>query len=120
MKFPCELIVWKVLPAIRARLAEELVKEGLSQKKIAEIMGLTEAAVSQYINKKRAADFKMGKDFDKNFKSSAKKLKDSGTCVDMIREACSICRDIRKSGGICQLHRGDSEVPTTCKICIGK
>jgi len=29
MKFPCEIMVWVVLPGIRAAVAEELIKKGL-------------------------------------------------------------------------------------------
>ncbi len=34
MKPPCEVIVWYVIPTIRAELAKELVKMGMSQKEI--------------------------------------------------------------------------------------
>jgi Predicted transcriptional regulator len=52
MKFPCELIVWDVLPSIRSELAKKLSKSGLSQKEVSERLEITQAAVSQYINKK--------------------------------------------------------------------
>ncbi|MCW3132915.1 MAG: helix-turn-helix domain-containing protein [Methanophagales archaeon] len=53
MKTPCEVIVWDVLPGIRAALAEELVKNGISQKEASKMLGITPAAVSQYVSKKR-------------------------------------------------------------------
>ncbi|MCX8173775.1 MAG: transcriptional regulator [Thermoplasmata archaeon] len=53
-KVPCEDAVWEILPAIRRELAISLVKErALSQREAAKILGLTEAAVSQYISSKR-------------------------------------------------------------------
>ena len=48
MKCPCEIIVWDVLPCIRAALAAELVEKGLSQNEISKMLGITQAAVSQY------------------------------------------------------------------------
>lgn len=65
MKFPQEVITWKVLPAIRAKLAKRLKEKGLTQKEIAEILGLTAPAVSQYMSGKRAADFTIGEAYDR-------------------------------------------------------
>ena len=54
MKVPCEIIVWEVLPIIRNEFAKSLIKNhGLTQRKTAEILGLTEASVSRYISGKR-------------------------------------------------------------------
>tara|TARA_Y100000310_G_C20552790_1_gene748985 strand:- start:875 stop:1192 length:318 start_codon:yes stop_codon:yes gene_type:complete len=65
MKFPQELIVSKVLPAIRAKLAMRLKETGVTQREIAEILGLTPPAVSQYMSGKRAADYSLGSEYDK-------------------------------------------------------
>jgi len=53
MKSSYEVIVWDVLPSIRAALTEELVARGLSQKEISKRLGITPAALSQYLSKKR-------------------------------------------------------------------
>ena len=53
MKSPCEVVVWDVLPSIRAALTEELVASGLSQKVISKRLGITPAALSHYLSKKR-------------------------------------------------------------------
>ena len=53
MKSPCEMIVWDILPSIRAATAEELVKRGISQKEVSRMLGITPPAVSQYVSKKR-------------------------------------------------------------------
>ena len=52
-KQPSEIIVDHILPPIRAQLAKELVDCDISQQRIARILGLTPAAVSQYMSKKR-------------------------------------------------------------------
>jgi Predicted transcriptional regulator len=41
MKSPCEEIVWNVLPSIRAAIAEELIKRGISQKDVSKMLGIT-------------------------------------------------------------------------------
>jgi hypothetical protein len=51
---PCESAVKYKVPAIKAELARKLKKQGKSQKEIAAILGVTEAAVSQYLSGKRA------------------------------------------------------------------
>jgi hypothetical protein len=52
-KQPCEVALWHILPCIRACLARELVKMDLTQQRVADILGITQAAVSQYIGEKR-------------------------------------------------------------------
>jgi hypothetical protein len=54
MLTPYEIIVKTALPAIRSMLAEKLtMKYNLKQKEIANLMHLTQAAVSYYLNKGR-------------------------------------------------------------------
>ena len=50
MKMPCELIVTHILPTARGALAKELVhNHGMTQVQVANLFGVTSAAVSQYI-----------------------------------------------------------------------
>lgn len=55
MKFEIEVITEEVLPAIRSMIATQLKKEyGLKQSEIAEKLGVTQPAVSQYLSNARA------------------------------------------------------------------
>lgn len=55
MDFESEVIAKDFLPAVKSLLANKLSDDyGLYQEEIAEIMGITQPAVSQYLNKKRA------------------------------------------------------------------
>jgi predicted transcriptional regulator len=49
----CEIIVQYVLPAIRAEMAVRMRDEGISQAQISRILGVTPAAVNQYVKSKR-------------------------------------------------------------------
>lgn len=118
MKFPCELVVWKILPAIRAKLAIEMVNDGMSQREIAKKLGITEAAVSQYINKKRASDFAINHKLDKAFNESAEKVGNSDNELEVIKEACKLCKEIRSQGFACDMHKEQGNVPAGCKICF--
>ncbi len=51
----CEVIGKYILPVFRALVAKELLeKHGFTQIKTAAILGTTQAAISQYVNSKRA------------------------------------------------------------------
>ncbi|RLI77890.1 transcriptional regulator [Archaeoglobales archaeon] len=54
MKPPCTVVVKYILPAIRAKVARELIeKRGYRVKEASELLGLTQAAISQYLSSKR-------------------------------------------------------------------
>ena len=48
VKTPCQQIVWDVLPAIRAALAAELVRNGVSQQVFARLLDTAPSAVSRF------------------------------------------------------------------------
>jgi len=50
----CDMLVRTVLPSMRAEMVSRLVRDrGLSQSEAARRLGLTRAAVSQYVSRKR-------------------------------------------------------------------
>ncbi len=53
MRLPCERVVNDVLPAVRSLVAKELRSKGYSQTEIAELLNLTQPAVSQYLSASR-------------------------------------------------------------------
>lgn len=54
MKFFCDVISKDILPKVRAGVARTMFfKYGWSQERIAGVLGITQAAVSQYIKYKR-------------------------------------------------------------------
>ena len=51
---PCEMMVNRILPHLRGEIVKILLtKYGMRQIDIAKVMGLTQASVSQYINRNR-------------------------------------------------------------------
>ena len=72
---PQEVEVRYILPAIRRELARVLIKEhSLSQKQAAKILGLTEAAISQYRHSKRAKEVAFSDAVVDEIKKSADKI----------------------------------------------
>lgn len=99
MKVPCEIIVWEVLPIIRKEFAKSLIKDhGCTQRKAAEILGLTEASVSRYISDKRGEIKKLNKEMMKEIQKSTARIC-TGDSLILIEEICRIC-DIFKSKGL--------------------
>jgi predicted transcriptional regulator len=94
-KIDCEQIVWYLLPLIRKEFAKSLIKNhSLTQRKAAEKLGITEAAVSQYFSKKRG-DLKV-KDVKirREIKTSTKRIIE-GDIQIMKTETCRICHLLR-------------------------
>lgn len=94
---PCEYMIWNGIPAIRKELAEAMIKQfGLSQREAAEKLGLTPAAVCQYLSKKRGKNDTFDQTIVKEITISAERLmKSDGS--DVVIETCRICRLIQKS-----------------------
>ncbi len=100
MKSPCEEIVWDVLPSIRAAIAEELVKRGLSQKEVSRILGITPPAVSQYVSKKRGYNI----EFRDDIKASIGRLADDlmqKKVNNLTARICEICRSLQEDKTAC-------------------
>ena len=56
---PQEIEVWYLIPALRREFTRIFIKDyGLTQKQTADILGITEAAISQYLRLKIANQIK--------------------------------------------------------------
>ncbi|MFC2154479.1 transcriptional regulator [Candidatus Altiarchaeota archaeon] len=96
MKLPCESAVWYTLPNIRADLARELVKQDMSQKEVAEKLGITPSAISQYLHKKRGGKNMSSTPYKKKIKETAKKIREGvgeKQLEEIICQCCMMCRD---------------------------
>ncbi|NQV91209.1 helix-turn-helix domain-containing protein [Candidatus Woesearchaeota archaeon] len=113
-KHPQEIEVWYVLPAVRRELVRALKKDGLSQKKIAEILNVTESAISQYLSEKRGKTADLPKEVIDFIDKSALKIKDKTTAYRQIQE---ICTYIKESKALCKIHAGYEEGLDACDIC---
>ena len=95
------MIVWDVLPAIRAAIAEELVNCGLSQQEIARELDMAPSAVSQYLSKKRGYRIVFDDDVKQSIRMLAEDMK--ADRVDNLEERiCSICQQMREGGQQCK------------------
>ena len=89
--------MWNGLPVIRKEIAESMISDfGLSQKETAEKLGITPAAVCQYLSKKRGRSDIADEIILTEIKLSAKNIIDNGNGY-IISETCRICKLVRKS-----------------------
>ncbi len=94
----CEYMMWSGLPVIRKGIAESMIYDfGLSQKETAEKLGVTPAAICQYISKKRGKVEISDENVLGEIKISAKSIISNGE-NHIIPETCRICKILRGSG----------------------
>jgi len=123
MSMPCEVAVKCVLPVIRAMLAKELItKNRMKQSQVAEILRVSQPAISLYSRKIRGTAISLENDEDigKLVSNVAAALaEDKLSRRDMIPKYCEICKTIRAKGLLCELHKAFD--PTinieTCELC---
>ena len=118
MQTPQEIDVWYVLPAVRRELAMRLIEKGLRQRDIAQKLGVTEAAVSQYVSRKRASTIKIPRDIMKAIDRAADNMINNRDCHRY--ELQSLLEKIRKTGFLCEIHRLYDTVPKCCNVCMQK
>ena len=88
--FPCEIMKWKILPAIRREMTIYLINEKKNSRKIvSKKLGLTEAAICQYLKGKRGGNFKFGETELKKIKKLANKLMQQKSNDGL----CFICKE---------------------------
>ena len=114
---PQEIEVWYVIPAIRKELAKILIKKyKLKQKKVAEILGITESAISQYLHKKRAKEIGFPKSMKKNLENAAEKIFKNNRKA--LSEIIWLLNVAKKQGIICQVCKKYNK--GILKICYTK
>ena len=124
MIIPCEMAAKAVVPTIRAMVAKELsTSYSMKQNDIADVMGITQSAVSQYLGNVR------GKALDVNGVEAVEiAIKDiaynlvTGTLQPryVSEKYCKICRIVREKKMMCTLHRrlDPSFNVESCDACI--
>jgi hypothetical protein len=95
---PCEYILWNGLPVIRKEIAESMISDfGLNQKEAAEKLGMTPAAVCQYLSKKRGNTAVDSEELLKEISLTAGRIiQDKET--DVVGETCRICKLFMEKG----------------------
>jgi hypothetical protein len=119
MKPPCELVVVRILPTIRAALVKSLIKDyGLKQTEVAKLLGITQSAVSQYVTSARAGDRKLLKAFpeiEEYATEMARKLVRKQEKASLLM-FCDSCRTLRAKKEFCKHHMELTQL-IKCELC---
>ena len=123
MLLPCEVAVKSVIPAIRSAIARELIEtHGLKQKEVAELLGITQTAVSKYTSHCRGAIFEVTEvEGVQPILTKTVLLLVNGEMdrYELAEKLCLVCGIIRQSGLMCILCRvSDPNIDNSkCIVC---
>jgi predicted fused transcriptional regulator/phosphomethylpyrimidine kinase/predicted transcriptional regulator len=123
LRFPSEIVVERFLPTVRAMLATELDQRGLTQEEVAAHLGVSQAAVSQYVSgdpdlEARFAD-------DDRLQTTVETIADgfatdSMDSYEALGELLAVVREFEDRGPICAVH--EEEMPALdglgCDLCV--
>lgn len=123
MPVPCEIAVKSVIPAVRAYVAKELTQtHKMKQNDVAELLGVTQTAVSKYIGKVRGQAIKIDQteELRNMMNDIALKIADgeiSGPQLTL--RFCQVCATVRVRGLMCMLCRRSDPKPdiVKCNVC---
>jgi predicted transcriptional regulator len=121
---PCEIGVQTVLPAIRALMARTIVeKHGMKEKQVAELLGLSQSAISRYTKKNRGSVITI-----ENV-PEVQKLVDQminlllhekpHQTTEILELLCQTCKVIREKGLMCKLcqKKARENLADICAFC---
>jgi uncharacterized protein len=123
MKPFCEIIVFEILPSVRAMVATKLITDyGFSQTLAAKRMGVSQPAISQYKRNLRGTGGQILERYPQIIEmagSMAAKIA-SGRYEDASATMmfCEVCKRIRLSGIGCEIHQAKDQSLMGCNICI--
>ena len=123
MPAPCEVAVKSVIPAIRAYVAKQLIQTyEMKQIDVAELLGITQTAVSKYVGNVRGQALKIDREneIQDMMNEIASRLADRRTSgPQLMLEFCGVCKAVRRNGQMCELcERSDPEIRNaSCHIC---
>ncbi len=119
---PQEVVVAKLLPTIRARLARELLRTyHMKQIVVAKAMGITQAAVSHYNTQSRGVDQEMLRRFPeikKFVEELAQRIFQGMTMSAQISTISDFCVDLMLTQRFCEYHKTLGDIDPTCAACF--
>jgi len=121
---PCEVGVKTILPAVKAIMAREIVaNHGLNEQQTAELLGLSQSAVSRYVNKERGNMLFTIENSDEILslinQMITSLIKEPSNKSEVLRLFCETCKAIREKGFMCPQCQGEmpQEWAENCFFC---
>ena len=125
MRPPCEVVVKRLLPVLRALVAEELMQTyGWTQLQVAKCLGVTQPAISGYsslLKKNISRRFNIDEVKAVAVTIASGVVNGELSLSESVRNVCELCTRLKIGGAVCTLHR--LNVPELseegCEICYG-
>jgi len=123
MLLPCEVAVRSLVPAIRSAIARELMQTyGLKQKDVANLLGITQTAVSKYTRHVRGRVLKVEEveEVQLTLKEIVVSLAYGHMSkYELVAKFCVACETIRREGLMCKLCKlSDPSIDVQqCFVC---
>jgi len=123
---PCEIAVKSVIPAIKAAIVKQLINQyNLKQNQVAELLGISQSAVSKYIRQVRGYTIKM--ENIKEIQPLINKMTNiliekRDKRMEFLQIFCQTCLLIRRMGLMCDFCRKTEPKLTAeeCKFCLSQ
>jgi predicted transcriptional regulator len=114
---PQEIEVWYIIPMIRKTLARHLIQDHkLTYEKTGSILGVTKAAISQYVSNKRANKIKLSKEMEEEIKKSAEIIsKNNSLALIEIEKLLTLMKKTKCSCNVCKKYNKDVLNYCNCK-----
>jgi predicted transcriptional regulator len=121
MKPPCEIVVTKMLPHIRAEVVKILTNDfNMKQIEVSERLGITQASVSQYLSSVRGGDGefqKMFPEMEDFARAIAEKIVSGEGKEVQVALLCEVCSKIRDEDRFCDYHKDVLRLDD-CGVCF--
>ena len=106
---PQEIEVWYIIPAIRKELAKLLTrKHKMSYEKAGNILGISKAAISQYLSNKRANKIRLSPEVKKEISKSSKVIvKNPKEALSEMQRILKYMKDKKCSCDVCKKYNKD-------------
>ncbi|MFX1491141.1 MAG: thiamine-phosphate synthase family protein [Promethearchaeota archaeon] len=119
MRPPCEIMVVKLLPALRALISNYLIEDyGFTQNKVAQALGITQASVSRGLSQLKRFEKYYTPSVDRTARAFAEQLsQDRLGLEEGIAALCNFCTTQKIGGTLCQLHREENPDLAECFVC---
>ncbi|MDY6769856.1 MAG: helix-turn-helix domain-containing protein [Candidatus Nanohaloarchaea archaeon] len=117
MRLLCETVVNDILPAVRALIAKELEERGYSQTEIAELLDITQPAVSQYLTAARGREVQRIEQHDAAYtqvQDLIDRIVADAPDEELSRAFCDTCLSIRESGLFDAAFDGSEDMDAAC------
>ena len=119
---PFEVVTAKLLPTIRARLAQVLLDEyGMRQVEVAKHLGITQAAVSHYKTASRGTDADLVQTFpeiETEVRALAARISDGMSQMEQVLAFNTLVDRLMNTQRFCEYHKRIAAIDPACNICF--